>query len=152
MFCFYGIFPRFLRHRIGVLNHIFGDRCGDDKKAAGKVLRLSMIQKSGLDRCLNWFILRWELDRRGLMQNTTIEWTDRTWNPTKGCSKVSDGCKNCYAMQMAARLEAMGQCYLSVSPCGCFLPCRAWRSNRAFLQCRTNPLRISGQHCHACPW
>ena len=43
------------------------------------------------------------------MQNTTIEWTDRTWNPTKGCSKVSDGCKNCYAMRMAARLEAMGQ-------------------------------------------
>ena len=58
MFCFYGIFPRFQRHRIGVLNHIFGDRCGDDKKAAGKVLRLSMNQKSGLDRCLKWFILK----------------------------------------------------------------------------------------------
>ncbi len=43
------------------------------------------------------------------MQNTTIEWTDRTWNPTKGCSKVSEGCKNCYAMRMASRLEAMGQ-------------------------------------------
>ena len=43
------------------------------------------------------------------MQNTTIEWTDRTWNLIKGCSKVSDGCKNCYAMRMAARLEAMGQ-------------------------------------------
>ena len=42
------------------------------------------------------------------MQNTTIEWTDRTWNPTKGCSKVSDGCKNCYAMRMATRLEAIG--------------------------------------------
>lgn len=58
MFCFYGIFPRFQRHRIGVLNHIFGDRCGDNKKAAGKVLRLSMNQKSGLDRCLNWFLLK----------------------------------------------------------------------------------------------
>ena len=42
------------------------------------------------------------------MQYSDIEWTDRTWNPTKGCSKVSDGCKNCYAMRMAARLEAMG--------------------------------------------
>jgi len=42
------------------------------------------------------------------MKNTTIEWTDRTWNPTKGCSKVSAGCKNCYAIRMAARLEAMG--------------------------------------------
>jgi len=40
---------------------------------------------------------------------TGIEWTDATWNPTVGCSKVSPGCKNCYAMRMSARLEAMGQ-------------------------------------------
>ena len=39
---------------------------------------------------------------------THIEWTDETWNPIVGCSKVSAGCKNCYAMHMAARLEAMG--------------------------------------------
>ena len=39
---------------------------------------------------------------------STIEWTDKTWNPTKGCSKVSPGCTNCYAIRMAARLEAIG--------------------------------------------
>lgn len=39
---------------------------------------------------------------------SNIEWTDATWNPVAGCSMVSPGCTNCYAMRMAARLEAMG--------------------------------------------
>jgi len=38
-----------------------------------------------------------------------IEWTEATWNPIVGCSIVSPGCTNCYAMKMAACLEAMGQ-------------------------------------------
>lgn len=38
-----------------------------------------------------------------------IEWTESTWNPVTGCSKVSPGCKHCYAERMAERLEAMGQ-------------------------------------------
>lgn len=38
---------------------------------------------------------------------TGIEWTERTWNPVVGCSIVSSGCTNCYAMRMAARLEKM---------------------------------------------
>lgn len=42
------------------------------------------------------------------MAETKIEWTDATWNPVVGCSVVSAGCTNCYAMRMAARLEAMG--------------------------------------------
>lgn len=42
------------------------------------------------------------------MAETTIEWTDATWNPVAGCSIVTAGCSNCYAMRMAARLEAMG--------------------------------------------
>ena len=37
-----------------------------------------------------------------------IEWTEQTWNPTAGCTKVSSGCKNCYAETMAKRLQAMG--------------------------------------------
>lgn len=37
-----------------------------------------------------------------------IEWTEETWNPTTGCTKVSAGCKNCYAEVMANRLQAMG--------------------------------------------
>lgn len=39
---------------------------------------------------------------------STIEWTEQTWNPTTGCTKVSPGCKNCYAAVMARRLHAMG--------------------------------------------
>lgn len=39
---------------------------------------------------------------------TAIEWTDETWNPIVGCSVVSPGCTNCYAMRMAARLEKIG--------------------------------------------
>lgn len=39
---------------------------------------------------------------------THIEWTNMTWNPVTGCTKVSQGCKNCYAERMANRLKAMG--------------------------------------------
>jgi protein gp37 len=41
--------------------------------------------------------------------NSRIEWTDATWNPVTGCTKISPGCKNCYAHRMARRLHAMGQ-------------------------------------------
>src|SRR5207247_1680571 len=37
-----------------------------------------------------------------------IEWTDATWNPVTGCTKISPGCKNCYAERLALRLQAMG--------------------------------------------
>lgn len=40
--------------------------------------------------------------------NSSIEWTEATWNPVTGCNKVSQGCKNCYAERMAKRLHAMG--------------------------------------------
>ena len=39
---------------------------------------------------------------------TKIEWTEVTWNPVTGCTKVSEGCRNCYAEKMAKRLQAMG--------------------------------------------
>lgn len=42
------------------------------------------------------------------MADTTIEWTDATWNPVAGCTILTAGCTNCYAMRMAARLDAMG--------------------------------------------
>lgn len=42
------------------------------------------------------------------MAETSIEWTDATWNPVAGCLVITPGCTNCYAMRMAARLEAMG--------------------------------------------
>ncbi|MCL2417305.1 MAG: phage Gp37/Gp68 family protein [Bacteroidales bacterium] len=42
------------------------------------------------------------------MKTTKIEWTEATWNPSVGCTKKTDGCKNCYAEIMARRLQAMG--------------------------------------------
>jgi len=41
--------------------------------------------------------------------NSAIEWTESTWNPVTGCTKVSPGCANCYAARMTVRLQAMGQ-------------------------------------------
>ncbi len=41
--------------------------------------------------------------------NSAIEWTEATWNPLTGCTKISPGCKHCYAERMAKRLQAMGQ-------------------------------------------
>ncbi len=41
--------------------------------------------------------------------NSAIEWTEATWNPVTGCTKLSAGCKHCYAERMAHRLQAMGQ-------------------------------------------
>ncbi|OGV38105.1 MAG: hypothetical protein A2X48_07465 [Lentisphaerae bacterium GWF2_49_21] len=43
------------------------------------------------------------------MKNSRIEWTESTWNPVTGCTKLSPGCLNCYAERMAKRLHAMGQ-------------------------------------------
>jgi len=43
-----------------------------------------------------------------MARNSPIEWTECTWNPVTGCTKVSPGCRNCYAERMARRLQAMG--------------------------------------------
>jgi protein gp37 len=43
-----------------------------------------------------------------MASKSSIEWTEMTWNPVTGCTKVSQGCKNCYAERMARRLKAMG--------------------------------------------
>ncbi len=64
-----------------------------------------------------------------------IEWTDATWNPVTGCTKVSPGCKHCYAERMAKRLKAMGQANyangfkLTTHPHMLEIPLR-WRSPR----------------------
>ncbi len=44
-----------------------------------------------------------------MARRSGIEWTEATWNPVTGCTKVSPGCKHCYAERMAHRLQAMGQ-------------------------------------------
>jgi protein gp37 len=43
-----------------------------------------------------------------MAQQSSIEWTQATWNPVTGCNKISPGCKHCYAERMAVRLQAMG--------------------------------------------
>ena len=43
-----------------------------------------------------------------MADNSHIEWTESTWNPVTGCTKISSGCKNCYAERMARRLQRMG--------------------------------------------
>ena len=43
-----------------------------------------------------------------MANNSSIEWTESTWNPVTGCNKISPGCKFCYADRMAKRLKAMG--------------------------------------------
>lgn len=42
-------------------------------------------------------------------ERSSIEWTEATWNPITGCTKISPGCQNCYAERIAIRLKAMGQ-------------------------------------------
>lgn len=44
-----------------------------------------------------------------MAKKSSIEWTESTWNPVTGCSKVSTGCTHCYAERMTERLQAMGQ-------------------------------------------
>src|SRR5437762_6973005 len=44
-----------------------------------------------------------------MAHNSAIEWTETTWNPLTGCTKISPGCKHCYAERMSLRLQAMGQ-------------------------------------------
>jgi protein gp37 len=49
------------------------------------------------------------LENKGMGLKSSIEWTESTWNPVTGCTKISPGCKHCYAERMAGRLKAMGQ-------------------------------------------
>ncbi|MDE1896884.1 MAG: DUF5131 family protein, partial [Rhodospirillales bacterium] len=46
-----------------------------------------------------------------MSDGTNIEWTDATWNPLRGCSRVSEGCRNCYAETVAGRFAGHGQPY-----------------------------------------
>lgn len=45
------------------------------------------------------------------MSDTSIQWTDKTWNPVRGCSVISPGCVNCYAMKQAHRFSGVGRPY-----------------------------------------
>lgn len=71
--------------------------------------------------------------------NSHIEWTDATWNPVTGCTKISPACKHCYAERLAKRLKAMGQrnyvngFRLTLQPHMLDLPLKWKRPNRVFV-------------------
>lgn len=73
-----------------------------------------------------------------MAQASTIEWTEATWNPVTGCTKISPGCRSCYAERMAHRLQAMGQdryrnaFQLTLQPDALDTPLR-WRSPRVIF-------------------
>jgi len=50
-----------------------------------------------------------------MSDKTGIEWTDATWNPLRGCTRVSEGCRNCYAERVAARFSGPGQPYAGLA-------------------------------------
>jgi protein gp37 len=70
---------------------------------------------------------------------SAIEWTESTWNPVTGCTKISQGCKFCYAERMAERLQAMGQTNyrngfrLTLQPQMLELPLKWKRPQRVFV-------------------
>jgi protein gp37 len=70
---------------------------------------------------------------------SAIEWTESTWNPVTGCTKISQGCKHCYAERMAERLQAMGQpnyrdgFQLTLQPRMLELPLKWKRPQRIFV-------------------
>src|SRR5207247_3714879 len=70
-----------------------------------------------------------------MSDHSGIEWTDATWNPVTGCTKISPGCKHCYAERLARRLKAMGNpryrrgFILTLHPDQLELPLR-WRTSR----------------------
>ena len=74
-----------------------------------------------------------------MAQSSSIEWTDASWNPVTGCTKVSPGCLHCYAERMAKRLKAMGKpSYangfdLTLHDCMLEAPLRWKRPRRVFV-------------------
>lgn len=74
-----------------------------------------------------------------MAHSSHIEWTESTWNPVTGCTKISPGCKNCYAKRMAERLRLMGQpnyvngFELTLQPQALELPLGWRKSQRIFV-------------------
>ena len=74
-----------------------------------------------------------------MAEHTGIEWTDATWNPVTGCTKISPGCKHCYAERLAARLQLMGSrryrdgFAVTLQPDQVTLPLRWRRPRRIFV-------------------
>jgi protein gp37 len=92
-----------------------------------------------------------------MAQGSSIEWTEATWNPVTGCTKISPGCKHCYAERMAERLQGMGQPNykngfdLTLQPQMLELPLR-WRTPQTIFVIPRAPARSSrGPRARATP-
>ena len=83
-----------------------------------------------------------------MAQSSSIEWTESTWNPVTGCTKISPGCKNCYAKRMAERLQLMGQKNyvngfdLTLQPQALELPLRWKKPQRIFVNSMSDLFHI----------
>src|SRR5579883_426912 len=81
------------------------------------------------------------------MKKTSIEWTDATWNPIRGCSRVSEGCRNCYAEKFAYRFSGTGRPYeglVRVNAAGERKP--EWNGQVRFIEKHLlDPLKWGGQ-------
>lgn len=72
-----------------------------------------------------------------MAQSSPIEWTDMTWNPVRGCSRVSEGCRHCYAEKVAARFNGPGQAYEGLATS------RGWTGKVRLIEKHlADPLRI----------
>src|SRR5436190_15248756 len=83
--------------------------------------------------------------RSRLGSNTKIEWTEATWNPVRGCSIVSEGCRNCYAMRMAHRSNRPGGAYEGLTRIGAHGP--TWTGDVRFVRELIDyPLKLRKPH------
>lgn len=79
------------------------------------------------------------------MGKSNIEWTEATWNPVRGCSIVSEGCRNCYAMRMAHRSNRSGGAYEGLTRIGAHGP--TWTGDVRFVpELLEYPLRLRKPH------
>ena len=97
-----------------------------------------------------------------MASGSRIEWTETTWNPVTGCTKISHGCKNCYADRMSRRLQAMGVAKYPRRLLGCGSPVGARRPAQVaktptglrelnvgpLPQCRTDQIHRGGLRSH----
>ena len=78
---------------------------------------------------------------------TGIEWTDATWNPIRGCTRVSEGCRNCYAETVAGRFSGPGLPYEGLTRLG-INGNQIWTGEVRFIESAlTQPLRWRRPRC-----
>jgi protein gp37 len=80
------------------------------------------------------------------VNKTSIEWTDATWNPIRGCSRVSEGCRNCYAEGIARRFSGAGLAYEDLVRIDSAGHAREWNGNIEFVEKHLlDPLKWKGK-------